>query len=48
MNACKGEHPLTEVPEKHIHSSAKFYITGEQGLYHVTSFMELMDKSLTG
>ena len=48
MNACKGEHPLTEAPEKYMHSSAKFYITGEQGLYHVTNFMELIDKSLTG
>ena len=48
MNACKGENPLVESPEKYVHSSAKLYITGEQGLYAVTSFMEVVDKSLTG
>ena len=29
------------------HSSAKFYTTGEQGIYPVTSFMELHDIDLT-
>jgi len=36
-----------EVPEKYIHSSAKFYVTGEQGIFPVTSFMELRDVDLT-
>ncbi len=34
-------------PEEYKHSSAKFYITGEQGIYPVTSFMELRDIDLT-
>ena len=38
---------LVELPEQYIHSSAKFYITGEQGIYALTSFMELRDIDLT-
>ena len=45
-NPCKGN-KLAELPEKYIHSSAKFYLTGEQGIYPVTSFMELRDIDLT-
>ena len=36
-----------ELREQYIHSSAKFYITGEQGIYPVMSFMELRDIDLT-
>jgi len=45
-NPCKGN-KLVELPEQYIHSSAKFYITGEQGIYPVTSYMELRDVDLT-
>ena len=45
-NPCKGN-KLVELPEEYIHSSAKFYVTGEQGIYPVTSFMELRDINLT-
>ena len=45
-NPCKGN-KLVELPEQYIHSSAKFYITGEQGIYPVMSFMELRDIDLT-
>jgi REP element-mobilizing transposase RayT len=45
-NPCKGN-KLAEVPEQYIHSSAKFYIVGEQGIYTITSFMELRDIDLT-
>jgi hypothetical protein len=45
-NPCKGN-KLVELPEQYAHSSAKFYITGEQGIYAVTSFMELRDIDLT-
>jgi len=41
-NPCKGN-KLAELPEQYIHSSAKFYIEEEQGIYPVTSFMELRD-----
>jgi len=41
------ENKLTELPEHYIHSAAKFYIEGEQGIYPVTSFMELRDIDLT-
>ena len=44
-NPCKAG--LTELPENYVHTSAKFYITGEQGVYPVTSFMELRDIDLT-
>ena len=38
---------LVELPEQYEHSSAKYYFTGEQGIYPVTSFMELRDIELT-
>jgi hypothetical protein len=46
-NPCKSIPKLAELPEQYQHSSAKFYITGEQGVYNVTSYMELMDIDLT-
>jgi hypothetical protein len=46
-NPCKGENKIVELPEQYAHSSAKFYITGEQGIYHVTSYTELGDIDLT-
>jgi hypothetical protein len=47
LNPCKSIPKLAELPEQYQHSSAKFYITGEQGVYNVTSYMELMDIDLT-
>lgn len=38
---------LCTIPEEYEHSSARFYITGEQGTYTITSFMELRDIDLT-
>ena len=38
---------MDELPEQYIHSSAKFYVDGVQGIYPVTSFMELRDIDLT-
>ena len=34
---------LCNNPLEYIHSSAKFYITGEQGFYPITNFMEMED-----
>jgi len=45
-NPCKGN-SLVELPEPYPHSSAKFYLTGEQGIFTVTNFMELRDIDLT-
>ena len=45
-NPCK-ENKLATLPELYEHSSARFYITGEQGIYNVTSFMELRDIDLS-
>jgi hypothetical protein len=42
-NPYKGEKKLAELPEQYIHSPAKFYVTGEQGIYPVTSYTELED-----
>jgi hypothetical protein len=44
-NPCKAK--LVELPEQYLHSSAKFYVIGEHGIYPVTSFMELRDIDLT-
>ena len=45
-NPCKGN-KSAELPEQYIHSSAKFYIEGKQGVYPVKNFMELRDIDLT-
>ena len=46
-NPCKGKWQLAASPVEYIHSSAKFYQTGEQGIYPVTNYMELEDIDLT-
>ncbi|HTH57437.1 MAG TPA: hypothetical protein VL728_15410 [Cyclobacteriaceae bacterium] len=35
------------IPCDYLHSSAKYYATGERGLYAITNFMELRDVDLT-
>lgn len=45
FNPCKAK--LVELPEQYEHSSAKYYYTGEQGIYPVINFMELRDIDLT-
>ena len=46
-NPCRGEWNLAEQPEDYLHSSAKFYITGEQGGYQVTDIEVMEDIDLT-
>lgn len=43
MNPCVGKWNLANAPVEYQHSSPQFYITGEQGLYTVTHFMEMSD-----
>lgn len=38
---------LADMPESYIHSSAKFYFTGEQGIYPVTHYTELYEREIT-
>jgi hypothetical protein len=45
-NPCKGN-KLADKPEDYPHSSAQFYITDKQGIFEVTSWMELQDIDLT-
>jgi len=45
LESCKAN-KFAELPEQYIDSSAKFYITDKQGVYPVTSFMELSDIDL--
>ena len=40
-NPCTGKWELAANPIEYIHSSAKFYLTGVQGIYPVTNFMEM-------
>ena len=35
-NPCSGAWKLVENPVDNVHSSAKFYLTGEQGIYLIT------------
>jgi REP element-mobilizing transposase RayT len=46
-NPCRGKWNLCESPVDYLHSSSKFYITGEQGIYIVTGYGEVMDIDLT-
>jgi REP element-mobilizing transposase RayT len=46
-NPCKGVWQLVASPVEYQHSSAMFYITGEQGVYPVTHYMKLEDIDLT-
>lgn len=45
MNPCKAG--LVKLPEEYLHSSAKYYHTGQQGQYPVITYMELQDVDLT-
>ncbi|CAN5625914.1 hypothetical protein BH11BAC5_BH11BAC5_26030 [soil metagenome] len=40
-NPCTGKWQLAVNAIEYIHSSARFYLTGVQGIYPVTSFMEM-------
>jgi REP element-mobilizing transposase RayT len=46
-NPCRGAWDLVADECEYQHSSARFYATGEQGAYAVTSFPELEDVDLT-
>ena len=46
-NPISGKWQLVEDPVDYPHSSAKFYVTGRQGIYAVTHYMELEDIDLT-
>ncbi len=46
-NPCTSEPRLAINPEDYWHSSAQFYINNKQGVFEVTSFMELEDIDLT-
>ena len=46
-NPCKGKWMLVENPVDYLHSSAKYYLTGNQGKYPVTNFMEMGDIGLS-
>jgi REP element-mobilizing transposase RayT len=46
LNPCRHEKFLAKLPEDYLHSSATYYYTGEQGIYPITSYMELQDIDL--
>jgi REP element-mobilizing transposase RayT len=46
-NPCKGKWNLVAGPVDYKHSSAKYYIIGEQGIYEVLNYCELADINLT-
>ena len=45
MNPCKDG--LVKLPEDYPHSSACYYITGQQGVYPVITYLELQDIDLS-
>ena len=46
-NPCRGRWFLADSPIDYEHSSAKFYATGQQGVYEVMSYSELGDVDST-
>ena len=46
LNPFKSDPGLAVLPEDYIHSSAKYYYTSQQGIYLVTSYLELQDIDL--
>ena len=45
-NPCRGKWDLCRDPTEYIHSSAKFYMTGDAGIYPVTHVGELSEIKL--
>jgi hypothetical protein len=46
-NPCNGKWQLVQQPQEYLHSSAKFYLTGRQGIYEVMNYAMLDDIDLT-
>ncbi len=46
-NPCRGSWELVTEEHEYLHSSAKYYVTGGQGAYTVTNYLELEDIDLT-
>jgi len=46
-NPCQGSWQLVTNPWDYCHSSAKFYLLGEQGVYEVLSYSALQDIDLS-
>jgi REP element-mobilizing transposase RayT len=46
-NPCSGKWNLADSPVNYVHSSAKFYLTGEHGVYEVLHLGKLEDIGLT-
>ena len=46
-NPCKGKWKLVENPIEYVHSSARFYETGVQGIYPVMNYMDLENIDFT-
>ncbi len=46
-NPCRKSSLQCLSPEDYLHSSATYYVTGQSGIYPVTTYMELQDISLS-
>jgi REP element-mobilizing transposase RayT len=46
-NPCRGKWNLVADVTHYVHSSAKFYLTGEPGFYPITNYLNLEDIDLT-
>jgi hypothetical protein len=45
-NPCKGKCSLAQNPTAYLHSSAKYYLTGEKGFYDVINYKKIEDIDL--
>ncbi|MFM8741323.1 MAG: hypothetical protein ACKOC0_14130 [Cytophagales bacterium] len=46
-NLCRGVWSLAMQPMDYVHSSAKYYAMGEQGIYEVKNYALMVDVDLT-
>ncbi|MBS1738756.1 MAG: hypothetical protein JSS98_19420 [Bacteroidetes bacterium] len=47
FNPCTDKWNLSDCPENYMHSSAKYYDTGVQGIYLIDNIMKMLDIDLS-
>jgi REP element-mobilizing transposase RayT len=46
-NPYRGKWSLVQQPQDYVHSSARYYLSGQQGIYEVLNYMELENIDLS-
>jgi hypothetical protein len=46
LNPTKGANTLVQNPSDYLHSSAKYYIKDQEGIYEITNYLMMNDIDL--